>query len=169
MAIDLGHTQTMGGYSVGYVPPEVCSLAPGLLFVELTPAGGGAPRLWMGTVPGSGFAGNVACILAPGVVPPAPSAITIDPIDNPSQAIAVHITGTVTPGAEVELAAIMGTNMDYLDQVTTWSPWDASSGTFDVTWYLPPGDNYRVRVRMRDDPQVYTDSGLFLVQEPPPT
>jgi hypothetical protein len=34
-----------------------------------------------------------------------------------------------------------------------------------VTWYLPPGDNYRVRVRMRDDPSVFVDSNLFLVIE----
>jgi hypothetical protein len=163
---DLQTVNTHPGYKVGFLPPALCSLAPGVLFVELTPAGGGAPRLWVGAVHESGFPGNVVRLVAPGVAEPVPpSTITIDPVANPSVTVAVNITGTVAPGAEVELAAVIGANPEYYDQVTGWSPWDASGGAFDVTWYLPPGDNYFVRVRMRDDPSVFVDSNLFQVIE----
>jgi len=156
---DLQTVMTLPGYRVGYLPPPVGSLPPGLLYVEQTPPGGGAPRLWIGTAPGSGFAGNTA-LLIPGVTIPS-SVIAVNDPDNPSPNDAVVISGTVEPGCEVEIAALSGTDPDQLVQLTNWSPWDASSGAFDTVWWLPEGDNYRIRVRMRDDPSVYADSALF--------
>lgn len=162
-APDPGLVQTMSGYDIGFLPPPLCALAPGRLYVEVTPPGGGVPRLWAGTAPGSGFAGNAA-LLVPALTDPPTGIITIDTIDNPSPNGAVHIAGTVSPGGEVEVCAFQGTG-DYLDQATNWSPWDATAGTFDMTWWLPPGDNYQVRVRLRADPRVHADSNLFSARE----
>jgi len=149
----------MATYRVGFLSPELGSLAAGELYVEVTPAGGDLPRLWVGTPQHVGVSGNVA-LMVPAAVTDL-SVITVDPVDNPSSAHTVHITGTVVPGCEIELAALQGQD---LVQVTSWSPWDAGSGAFDVLWYLPPGDDYRVRARMRAAPESYTDSNLFLVQ-----
>jgi hypothetical protein len=158
---DLSTVSFMASYRVGYIPPAMGTLAPGELFVETTPPGGGAPRLWIGTAPGSGFPGDTALIL------PAPSGeiadIVIDAIDNPSTASTVTITGTVTPGGEIELVVLQGENSASLVQIGGWSPWDATDGTFAMSWFVPEGDNYRVRARLRADPSQSTDSNLFAV------
>jgi hypothetical protein len=153
---DLSTVAILSSYRVGYLPPPFGSLAAGELYIEVTPAGGGVPRLWVGTAEPAGFAGNVALAVPQNLA--TPSVITIDAINNPSPSNAVNITGTVDPGTEVELVALQGDV-----QVNPFSPWDATSGSFDVTWYLPPGDNYRVRVRMRADPEIFADSNLFAV------
>lgn len=156
MSVDLETVSLLGTYRVGFLPPEMHSLAPGELYIEAAPAGGGPPRLWVGAPSHSGLSGDVALLV------PAPAgstaALMLDDIANPSTSHAVHITGTVEPGEAIELAALQGVN-----QVNAWSPWDASAGTFDITWYLPPGDNYRVRVRLRSDPETFVDSNLFAV------
>jgi hypothetical protein len=163
-APDPGQVTAMAGYDIGFLPPPLCDLEAGRLYVELTPPGGGVPRLWAGTAPESGFPGN-AVLLIP-VLPETPEAvdIVIDAIDNPSPNDTVHIAGTVTPGAEIELCAYTGTGA-FLDQATNWSPWDATAGTFDMAWWLPTGDNYRIRARLRSDPRVYADSNLFAARE----
>lgn len=158
MSVDLETVTLMSTYRVGYLPPEMNSLAPGELYVEAAPPGGGPPRLWVGAPSHVGLAGDVA-LLAPAPADTSGTVIAIDPVDNPSPSNAVHISGTVTPGTEIELAAIQGS-----DQVNTWSPWDASAGSFDITWYLPPGDNYFIRARLRANPENYADSGLFAVE-----
>jgi hypothetical protein len=163
---DLSTVALLATYRVGYLPPAVCSLAPGELFIEALPPGGGVPRLWVGTARQSGFPGNNTLLMPDLTV--TPSAIAINPIANPASAHTVRITGTVTPGAEIELAALQGTDPMFFNQVTAWSPWDASGGTFDMTWYLPPGDHYRVRVRMRADPNTFADSNLFAVIDDAP-
>jgi|SRR5580765_560194 len=156
MGVDLETVTLMGTYRVGYLPPEMHSLVAGELYLEVTPAGGGPPRLWVGAPSHSGLSGDVALLL------PEPtgstSAIMLDDIANPSPSDEVRITGTVDPGDEIELAALQGEA-----QVNTWSPWDATTGDFTITWYLPAGDNYRVRVRMRSDPETFVDSNLFAV------
>jgi hypothetical protein len=164
--VDYASVSLMSTYRVGFQPPAVSSLKAGELYVEVDPAVGGAPRLWVGTPSHIGYAGNNALLVSQ-TVPPAASAITIAAIANPSPSNAVAVSGTVAPGALLELAAMTGTNLDYLTQVTGWSPWDATAGTFSMTWYLPPGDNYRIRARMHHRPQTYTDSNLFAVFEPP--
>jgi hypothetical protein len=160
--------QTFSGYRVGTDPPHACSLQPGELYVEIDIATGVAPRLWVGTKQANGFAGNLALVVSE-VSPGAPSDIQVNTVDNPCENNTVHIVGTVTPGAVIELAALAGTNTETLDQLNDWSPYDASDGTFDVSWWLPARDNVRVRVRMHDDPQTYQDSNLFAVLDPPLT
>jgi hypothetical protein len=49
----------MGTYRIGYLPPKPESLSPGELYIEVAPAGGGAPRLWVGIPPAQDFSGNV--------------------------------------------------------------------------------------------------------------
>jgi len=154
-------------YRAGDTPPQAFGLEPGELYVEYAPAGGGNARLWVGLPASAGAAGNTAILVGAPATPPAPSTIEIDAIDNPSPQSTVHITGSVAPGVEVEIAALQGLNPDDLVQVLSWSPWDATGGSFDVTWWLPLGDNYRVRVRMQDHPQTFTDSNLFSVEADP--
>lgn len=161
--IDYAQVALMATYRVGFQPPAVCTLSAGELYVEVDPATGGTPRLWVGTPPHIGFAGNTALMVST-TPPPTASAIVVAPIANPSPSIAVAVSGTVAPGAAIELAALTGTNLDFLSQVTGWSPWDATAGNFNMTWYLPPGDYYRIRVRMHHRPQTFTDSNLFAVR-----
>jgi len=171
-------------YRAATTPPRAFSLLEGELYVEYAPAGGGNARLWVGLPASTGAAGNVALLVGAPNPPPSPSVITVDPIDNPSKQSAVHITGGVDPGVVIEMAALQGLNEDYLIQVTDWSPFDATPGAvtmigvlgedpvsnphlvggFDVTWWLPLGDDYRIRVRMQDQPQTFADSNLFSVE-----
>jgi len=166
----------MSIYRVSTTAPRAFGLVPGEIYVEATPAGGGSPRIWVGTAPQSGHSGNVFLLGAPANV--TPSVITIDPVDNPSIGNTVHITGQVDPGCVIEMCCLTGTNEEYLVQVNDWAPWDAmpsgpgtletapnphTVGDFDVTWWLPAGDNCRIRVRMQDAPDVFADSNLFQV------
>lgn len=160
--IDYASVKLFSTYRVGFQPPPVSSLKPGELFVEVDPAVGGSPRLWVGVPPHIGFAGNNALIVS-SVPAPAASVITINPIANPVTSHNVVIAGTVAPGALIEIAGMTGTNPDYLSQVTGWSPWDATAGNFNMTWWLPVNDNVRVRVRMHHRPQTYIDSNIFRV------
>ena len=155
-------------YRVDYAAPQVGSLEPGELFVEVSHDSAVPPRLWIGTPPAQGMPGDMRLMLS--LVPlPDPSIIAIDAIDNPSLDNTVHFTGTVEPGAIVEMALLMGTVPAHLQQVTDWAPWDATSGTFDVTWWvMGPLDNLRVRVRMRELPGTFTDSNLFALAAPVP-
>jgi hypothetical protein len=148
-------------YRVGILPPNLCSLTPGELFIEVVPSGGGAPRIWIGTAKLTGYSGNVA-LISP-VLTPTPSVITPQAIANPSPSAAVRVRATVAPGCVVEMAALAGSDINFFTHVSPWSAWDATSAPVDVTWYLPRGDHYRVRFRMRDTPQVYVDSNLFAV------
>jgi len=170
-------------YRAGTSPPRAFALQEGELYVEYAPAGGGNARLWVGLPASSGAAGNIA-LLVGGDPSATPSTIAIDPMDNPSPQSSVHISGTVDPGVVIELAALQGLNEDYLIQVTDWSPWDATQnkmtmigedpedpvsnphlvGGFDMTWWLPLGDNYRIRVRMQQQPQTFVDSTIFSVE-----
>ena len=159
--------QLYGTYRAGPTAPRSFGLQEGELYVEFAPAGGGNARLWVGLPAEAGAAGNVALLVGGPTTPPAPSTIAVDPVDNPSYQSAVHFTGTVEPGVEVEIAALQGLNPEDLIQMTDWSPWDATDGTFDVTWWLPAGDNVRIRVRMQDQPQTFADSNLFSVEPDP--
>jgi hypothetical protein len=157
--------QLQSTYRIGSDPPALCSLQPGELFVEIDIATGVAPRLWVGTKPANGYSGNVALIVA--LTPkPAHSDIVIDPVANPSPDNQVSISGTVAPGAVIELAALAGLDPDHFEQLNPWSPVDASSGSFAVSWWLQAADNVRIRARMHDDPQTYVDSNLFQVTDP---
>jgi hypothetical protein len=157
--------ETIAGYRVGYLPPRHNALSPGLLYVEIEPPGGRAPRIWIGTIPEQGFASNM--VLLSSLTPsPGYSILTIDDIANPSSNDAVSISGTASSGCEMEFAALIGEDPDYMEQVTDWSPWDARSGTFAFVWWLPPGDNYRIRGRILDDPTFFVDSNLFAAVAP---
>jgi hypothetical protein len=59
MAVDPETVSLMGTYRVGYLPPKPESLAPGELYIEVAPSGGGAPRLWVGIPSAQDFSGNV--------------------------------------------------------------------------------------------------------------
>ena len=59
MAVDPETVSLMGTYRVGYLPPKAESLSPGELYIEVAPAGGGAPRLWVGIPAAQDFSGNV--------------------------------------------------------------------------------------------------------------
>jgi hypothetical protein len=159
--VDRSQVALLSTYRVGILPPELCSLTPGELFIEVVPSAGGAPRIWVGTAKLTGYAGNLA-LISP-VLTPTPSTITPQAIANPSPSAAVRIRATVAPGCVIEMAALAGSNMDFFTHVSPWSAWDATTIPVDVTWYLPPGTPYRVRFRMRDTPQVYVDSNLFAV------
>lgn len=158
--------QSFSGYRVGTDPPYACSLQPGELFVEVDIASGIAPRLWVGTTRGSGFTGNLALIVTG--TPPAASTLVVAAVPNPSTSTSVRVTGTAAPGCLLQLAALAGTDVNTLNQLTDWVTFDASAGTFDVTFgRLPPATNVRVRVQMRDRPQTFQDSNLFAVTDPP--
>jgi hypothetical protein len=58
-AVDPETVTLMGTYRVGYLPPKPESLAPGELYIEVAPTGGGAPRLWVGIPAAQDFSGNV--------------------------------------------------------------------------------------------------------------
>ena len=60
-------------YRVGFKAPVPGGLAPGELYIEMTPAEeGGAPRLWIGTIPDTGFKGDIASMVPAGVELPDP-------------------------------------------------------------------------------------------------
>jgi hypothetical protein len=59
MAVDPETVSLMGTYRIGYLPPKAESLSPGELYIEVAPAGGGAPRLWVGIPAAQDFSGNV--------------------------------------------------------------------------------------------------------------
>lgn len=153
-------------YRVDSNPPHACSLQPGELFVQIGILTGIPPRLWVGTLPGHGFAGNTA-LLVSNVALPAPSTITINAVTNPSPNNQVRISGTAAPGCRVEIAILQGLDQDHFNQLTEWSPFDATAGAFDVTWFVPTADNCRARVRMLDDPHTWADSNIFAVNAPP--
>ena len=62
MAVDPETVSLMSTYRVGYLPPKPESLSPGELYIEVAPAGGGAPRLWVGIPAAQDFSGNVGLL-----------------------------------------------------------------------------------------------------------
>lgn len=159
-AVDRSQVALRSSYRIGILPPELCSLAPGDLYLEMVPAVGGVPRIWIGTARLSGFSGNLALL---GYSTATPVVITPTTITNPASQNSVHLHATVVPGAMIEMAAIVGTDPNFFTHVAPWSPWDATGGVVDTIWWLPVCDHCRIRFRMRDEPQTYADSNLFAV------
>lgn len=148
---------SMSTYRVGFLPPEMRSLAPGEFYVELPqPYTHGVPRVWIGVPEYGGISGDTALLIPPPLTTVA--AITVDPVPDPSPSDAVPVLGTVTPGTIVEMVVTRGA-----DHVTSWMPVDASDGVFELSLTLPVGDSYIVHVRERAAPENCQDAGPFSV------
>jgi len=160
--VDIQTVTLMTTYRVGFLPPEMGSLAAGEFYVELPPPDTpGVPRVWVGVPAYGGVSGDTALLIPP--PPSSVAAITVDPVSNPSPSDAVEVLGTVTPGTIVEVVVTKGA-----DHVTSWMPVDASDGVFELSLTMPEGDGYIVHVRERAAPENCEDAGPFTVGPPVP-
>jgi hypothetical protein len=85
MSVDPETVHIQPTYRVGFSAPVPGSLAAGELYVEVAPPGGGAPRVWVGTMEGTeDFPGNIASLIPLGVElpPPLPASAPIN-VDVP--------------------------------------------------------------------------------------